>query len=46
MKYINVVNGPQNASSIIMGCMRMPALSVDDAANIIRTAYDIRGVIH
>lgn len=29
MKYINVVNGPQNASSIIMGCMRMPALSVD-----------------
>ena len=41
MKYINVVNGPQNASSIIMGCMRMPALSVDDAANIIRTAYDL-----
>lgn len=41
MKYINVVNGPQNASSIIMGCMRMPALSVDDAANIIRAAYDL-----
>ncbi len=41
MKYINVLNGPQNASSIIMGCMRMPALSVDDAANIIRTAYDL-----
>ena len=41
MKYINVLNGPQNASSIIMGCMRMPALSVDDAANIIRAAYDL-----
>ena len=41
MKYINVLNGPQNASSIIMGCMRMPALSVDDAANIIRNAYDL-----
>ena len=40
MKLINVTNGPQNASQIILGCMRMPALSIDEAANIIRTAYD------
>ncbi|MBR2279459.1 MAG: aldo/keto reductase [Ruminococcus sp.] len=40
MKYINVVNGPKNASSVILGCMRMPALSVDAAANIINTAYE------
>ena len=41
MKYINVVNGPQNASAVIMGCMRMPALSVDEAADMIRAAYDL-----
>ena len=40
MKHINVINGPQNASQIILGCMRMPALSTDEAANIIRTAYE------
>ena len=38
MKMINVVNGPQNASAIILGCMRMPALSVEQAAAMIRTA--------
>ena len=40
MKTINIVNGPQNASAVIQGCMRMPALSKKDAANVIRTAYD------
>jgi predicted oxidoreductase len=40
MKTINIVNGPQNASVIIQGCMRMPALSKEDAAKAIRTAYD------
>ena len=40
MKYINVINGPQSISSIILGCMRMPALSTSEAADIIRTAYD------
>ena len=40
MKNINIVNGPQNASAIIQGCMRMPALSKEDAAKVIRTAYD------
>ena len=38
MKTINVVNGPQNASAVILGCMRMPALSVEEAAGMIRAA--------
>ncbi len=41
MKTLNVVNGPQNVSSIIMGCMRMPALSVDEAERMIRTADEL-----
>ena len=41
MKTINIVNGPQNASSVIMGCMRMPALSVDEAAAMISTANEL-----
>lgn len=41
MKQINIVNGPQGASQIILGCMRMPALNTDDAANLIRTAYEL-----
>ena len=40
MKMINIVNGPQNASAIILGCMRMPAMSVEDAAAMIRTAAE------
>lgn len=40
MKKINIVNGPQNSSVIIQGCMRMPALSKEEAANVIRTVYD------
>ncbi|AUT06427.1 putative voltage-gated potassium channel subunit beta [Streptococcus parauberis] len=40
MMKIKVVNGPQEASAIILGCMRMPSLSVDDAAKIITTAVD------
>ena len=39
MQYLNIVNGPEHASSIILGCMRMPALSVSDAAGMIRTAW-------
>ena len=27
MKTINTVNGPQNVSAIIQGCMRMPDLT-------------------
>ena len=41
MKQINIVNGPQGASQIILGCMRMTALNTDDAANLIRTAYEL-----
>ena len=41
MNTINICNGPSGASRLIMGCMRMPALSVDDAAKMIQTAYDL-----
>ena len=41
MKTINVMNGPQNASSIILGCMRMPALSVQEAAGMIGISHRI-----
>ena len=40
MKTIDIVNGPRNASRIILGCMRMPALSVQAAADMIRTAAE------
>ena len=40
MKTVNIANGPQNVSAVIQGCMRMPALSREDAARVIRTAYD------
>ena len=40
MKTINIVNGPQNVSAVIQGCMRMPALTKEAAAKVIRTAYD------
>ena len=40
MKTINIVNGPQNVSAVIQGCMRMPALTKEEAAKVIRTAYD------
>ena len=40
MKKINIINGPQNVSAVIQGCMRMPALTKEAAAQVIRTAYD------
>jgi predicted oxidoreductase len=40
MQYIDIKNGPRHASAIILGCMRMPALSVEEAARMIRTAWD------
>ena len=40
MKEINIVNGPQNASAIVQGCMRMPALTKEEAAKSVQTAYD------
>ena len=44
MKSINVVNGPANASAIIMGCMRMPALSVDQAEKRFGDAFKQSGL--
>ncbi|MCR4787700.1 MAG: aldo/keto reductase [Lachnospiraceae bacterium] len=41
MKMLNVVNGPQNVSRIILGCMRMPALDTNAAANMIKSAYEM-----
>ena len=41
MQKVNIANGPENVSRLILGCMRMPALSVEDAANMIHTAYDL-----
>ena len=41
MKTINVIHGPQNVPAIVQGCMRMPALSVSDAARVIRNAWDL-----
>ena len=40
MKMLDIAQGPSQASSIILGCMRMPALSVTDAAKVIRTATE------
>ncbi|MBO4507165.1 MAG: aldo/keto reductase, partial [Spirochaetaceae bacterium] len=41
MNMLNVVNGPHNVSRIILGCMRMPNLSVEKAAGMIRSAADL-----
>ena len=40
MKTINIANGPQNASAITQGCMRMPALTKEEGAKVIDTAYE------
>ena len=37
----NIANGPVNVSRIILGCMRMPALSVKNAAEMIQTADEL-----
>lgn len=41
MKTIDVENGPKGLPAIVQGCMRMPALTVDEAARVIRNAYDL-----
>ena len=40
MKNISIAKGPQNVSAIVQGCMRMPSLSKEEAAKVIRTAFD------
>ena len=41
MKMLDVVNGPKNASRIILGCMRMPSLDTKAAAAMIESAVDL-----
>ena len=41
MKTFNVVNGPKNAPAIILGCMRMPNLSVKKAESVISTSLGL-----
>lgn len=41
MQKVNIEQGPKNASRIILGCMRMPALSVEDAAKMIEKAVEL-----
>lgn len=41
MQTIQIANGPMHASRLILGCMRMPALSAKEAAKVIQTAYDL-----
>lgn len=41
MQTVNIANGPENASRLILGCMRMPALSKEDAAKMIDTAVGL-----
>ena len=41
MQTIDIAQGPANASRIILGCMRMPALSVEEAAKMIETAVSL-----
>ncbi len=38
---MKTINGFQNASTIVQSCMRMAPLSVDEAAKVIRNAYDL-----
>ncbi|EFQ56553.1 oxidoreductase, aldo/keto reductase family protein [Streptococcus downei F0415] len=40
MQTICIVNGPQAVPEIVQGCMRMPDLSDQDAAQVIKTAYE------
>ena len=40
MKEAPIVNGPIHAPVIILGCMRMPALSDQEAARVIESAMD------
>lgn len=41
MKTINVVNGPRAVPVIVLGCMRMPSLSVEAAEAMIHAAVDL-----
>lgn len=40
MKRFDIVNGPKNVPAVVQGCMRMPNLTKEAAAEVIRAAYD------
>ncbi len=40
MRKLDIVNGPKDVPVIVQGCMRMPSLTKEDAAKVIREAYD------
>lgn len=44
MNRINLPNGLENVSRLILGCMRMPDLSIDKAAEMVKTSMDL-GII-
>lgn len=41
METITIAHGPENASRMILGCMRMPELSTQNAAEMLKTAVDL-----
>lgn len=41
MKTFNVVNGPKSVPVIILGCMRMPSLSVKEAETVIAASVEL-----
>ena len=41
MNRMNLPNGLENVSRLILGCMRMPDLSVDKAAEMVKTSMDL-----
>ncbi|MCR5293709.1 MAG: aldo/keto reductase [Lachnospiraceae bacterium] len=41
MKKMKIANGPAAVPAIVQGCMRMPALGTDAAAELIRCAYEL-----
>lgn len=41
MQKIKIAEGPEQASRLIFGCMRMPALSAKEAAKVLETACEL-----
>lgn len=41
MNRMNLPNGLENVSRLILGCMRMPDLSIDKAAEMVKTSMDL-----
>ena len=40
MKKLDIKNGPQQVSRVVLGCMRMPSLEAEEAAKVISTAAE------